>query len=96
MPTEKNPAFLPMQQGFKLDWQRVKQAGGFTTQPEMSELCFHMCHHEKNRKYIVLLLLQDHMLPFPHYLTFRPGFISNYDLLSWEIFCDAVVGDRKV
>jgi hypothetical protein len=24
MPTEKNAAFLPMQQGFKLDWQRVK------------------------------------------------------------------------
>jgi len=24
-----------------------EQAGGFTTQPEVSDLCFHMCHHEK-------------------------------------------------
>jgi hypothetical protein len=73
-----------------------KQASGFVTQPVMSELCFHMCHHEKKRKYTVLLLLQDHTLPFLYYLTSRSGLISIYDLLSWEIFCDAVVGDRKM
>jgi len=36
------------------------------------------------------------VLAFPHYLTSRPGFIFSYDLLSWHIFCAAVVGDRKL